>query len=75
MAKKFNNQGDKICNHDFSGGLCSKCLAPETPNDQRRGENALYNAEALEGRWSDRLNCTPDRERAIFEAWRSHRRQ
>jgi hypothetical protein len=76
---KFNNSGDEVCNegqgHDFSGGLCQHCLCPETAADQVRAENALYNAEALEGRYSEVLGYTPTREQAIFEAWRSHKRQ
>lgn len=71
---RFNNKGDKICNHEFEGGLCSKCLCPETAQDQRRAENALYNAEALEGHYSETLGYSPTREQAIQEAWRSHRK-
>lgn len=74
MAKKYNNRGDEICDHEFEGGLCPHCLCPETAADQVRAENALHNAEALEGHYSEVLGYTPTHEQATFEAWRSHRR-
>lgn len=74
MTNEYNNRGDELCVHEFNGGLCCHCLAPETSNDQIRAENALRNAEALKGHYSEVLGFTPNHEQAVFEAWRSHRR-
>lgn len=75
MSKKFNNQGDKICNHNFDGGLCKKCLAPETPDDQQGAKRAFYAAEALEGRYTDTFGRKIATEQAIIDAHRSNKRQ
>lgn len=75
MSKRFNNKGDEICDHEFGGGLCSKCLCPETSADQIRAENAFYNAERMEGQYQDDLGFTPNREQAILYAWRLNRRK
>lgn len=62
------------CNHEFQGGLCTKCLAPATSADSQRAVNAVENASALQQRGgADGRRLS--REDAIFEAWRSHRQQ
>src|SRR5690606_25324210 len=63
------------CIHRFEGGLCMRCLAPETEDDTQRAVNAVENAFALEDKYSDVLGRYLTREDAIFEAWRSHRKE
>jgi hypothetical protein len=72
---RFDNDGNAICEHDFQGGLCTKCLAPQTPEDQQRAENALANYDSLKNGYSEVLGRYVDEDDARLEAWRSHRRQ
>jgi hypothetical protein len=65
----------KRCNHDFEGGLCKKCLCPETAADQRRAENALYNAERIVGTDIGNNIYISNMEEAILFSWRLNRRK
>lgn len=60
---RFNFRGDEICRHQFEGGLCLRCLAPETANDTERAIAAVHRAEERQARYGD------NRENAIARAW------
>ena len=62
------------CEHAFLGGLCTSCLCPATPADDQRAANAIDNAQALMGHYSEVLKRFLTRDDAICEAWRSHQK-
>ena len=71
---RFDKDNSEPCAHEFAAGLCARCLCPETLDDVQRSVNALDNAAALVNHYSDVLGRYISREDAIFEAWRSNRR-
>jgi len=65
---------NESCDHEFIGGLCTRCLCPETNEDEQRAINAMHNLEAIEERYHPIIGRYLDRDSAIFVAWQSHRK-